>query len=132
MVATSRHTKGVLLTLAVVLLWVGSSVAIKEIFHAGEFKKPFFLTYFSTSLFTLYLLGFFCRPAWRAGLRRGGATHALPYTQLPAALEGDGLGATTVDEADGVDEGAEGVRLAVVAADDQALAPPSASIFKGL
>jgi solute carrier family 35 protein F5 len=47
---------GVCLLLIVVALWVGSSELIQAIFKDLSFNEPFFLTYFSTSLFTLFLV----------------------------------------------------------------------------
>ena len=42
--------------LCVVVLWVGSSTAIQAIFKEVGFDKPFFLTYFDTATFSLYLI----------------------------------------------------------------------------
>lgn len=54
----SVHQKlfGFILLLLVICLWVASSTAIQLLFTSGGFQKPYFLTYFSTSMFTLYLL----------------------------------------------------------------------------
>eukprot|EP01122_Echinamoeba_exundans_P013430 TRINITY_DN5863_c0_g2_i1.p1 TRINITY_DN5863_c0_g2~~TRINITY_DN5863_c0_g2_i1.p1 ORF type:complete len:445 (-),score=65.85 TRINITY_DN5863_c0_g2_i1:744-2078(-) len=61
----SRWAFGVFLLLLVVLIWVGSGNLMQYIFVDSKFDHPFFLTYFSTSLFSLYLSGFiFCR-SWR-------------------------------------------------------------------
>ena len=46
---------GVLLILLVVLLWTASSVAVQLVFEAARYRKPFFLTYLSTSLLVVYL-----------------------------------------------------------------------------
>jgi len=42
----------------VIIIWVGAAELIQYIFSASstEFNQPLFLTYYSTSLFTLYLL----------------------------------------------------------------------------
>eukprot|EP01112_Ceratiomyxa_fruticulosa_P000439 TRINITY_DN1039_c0_g2_i1.p1 TRINITY_DN1039_c0_g2~~TRINITY_DN1039_c0_g2_i1.p1 ORF type:complete len:389 (-),score=64.41 TRINITY_DN1039_c0_g2_i1:101-1267(-) len=53
-----RHALGVFLVVIVVLIWVTSSIAIQMIFTDADFDKPFFLTYMSTSMFSLYLSGF--------------------------------------------------------------------------
>lgn len=45
---------GLMVLAVVVVLWVGSSELIKAIFNT-DFNRAFFLTYFSTSLFALYL-----------------------------------------------------------------------------
>mmetsp|Transcript_19967 Transcript_19967/g.36982 ORF Transcript_19967/g.36982 Transcript_19967/m.36982 type:complete len:348 (+) Transcript_19967:5489-6532(+) len=52
----SHKLFGFSLLFLVVCLWVGSSCSIQLLFTEGNFQKPFFLTYFSTSMFTLYLL----------------------------------------------------------------------------
>jgi len=52
-------------------MWVGSSELIQIIFDDRNFARPFFLTYFSTSLFCVYLLGFLFFPSWR---NRNGST----------------------------------------------------------
>jgi hypothetical protein len=41
-----------------IVIWVASSQLMQYIFDEENFSKPFFLTYFNTSLFTLYLFGF--------------------------------------------------------------------------
>eukprot|EP01132_Coremiostelium_polycephalum_P002795 gene2795-3475_t len=53
-----RHIVGAICIVIVVFLWVFSSVLTQIIFADKEFNKPFFLTYFNTSLFSFYLLGF--------------------------------------------------------------------------
>jgi solute carrier family 35 protein F5 len=55
---TGRWGFGVFLILLVVLIWVSASVLMQYIFTEQHFDHPFFLTYYSTSLFTLYLLDF--------------------------------------------------------------------------
>lgn len=47
---------GFVLLLSVIVIWVGSSVAIQEMFLEIGFYKPFFLTYLSTALFSVYLV----------------------------------------------------------------------------
>ena len=53
--AVSKQLAGVLLILLVVVLWTGSSVAIQLVFETHRFSKPFFLTYASACLLTVYL-----------------------------------------------------------------------------
>ena len=50
--------KGIFFLSMVVIIWVGSAILIQMIFDSPEsqFAKPLFLTYFSTSFFTLYLI----------------------------------------------------------------------------
>ena len=66
---TSRdHALGVALIVIVALLWVGSSQLIQSILGSGgDFNKPFFLTYFTTTMFSVMLAGF-SRRSWRAEL----------------------------------------------------------------
>lgn len=58
--SSRRYLFGLVLLLCVVFLWVGSSALIQSIFVDQKFHRPFMLTYYSTSLFTLYL------PLWAA------------------------------------------------------------------
>lgn len=53
---SKRYMLGLGVLSLVVFLWVGSSVLIQEVFEDLEFDSPYFLTYFSTSLFSLYLI----------------------------------------------------------------------------
>lgn len=48
------------------------------------FEKPLFLTAYSTSLFSIYLLGFIVVPGWRRELRRSHrVSRACPPSSLP-------------------------------------------------
>ncbi|EFA81910.1 hypothetical protein PPL_05142 [Heterostelium album PN500] len=53
-----RHIIGAICVLIVVFLWVFSSILTQIIFTEESFDKPFFLTYFNTSIFSFYLFGF--------------------------------------------------------------------------
>eukprot|EP00291_Cryptomonas_curvata_P019304 CAMPEP_0172161328 /NCGR_PEP_ID=MMETSP1050-20130122/6068_1 /TAXON_ID=233186 /ORGANISM="Cryptomonas curvata, Strain CCAP979/52" /LENGTH=150 /DNA_ID=CAMNT_0012831221 /DNA_START=171 /DNA_END=619 /DNA_ORIENTATION=+ len=55
---------GIFCTLLVVFLWVGSSELSQFIFDNADYSKPFFMTAFNTSLFSVYLLGFLIFPSW--------------------------------------------------------------------
>ncbi len=59
-----RRGLGLLCLFGVVLIWVVSGELIEFIFTNQNFSAPFFITYFNTGLFVLYLLGFLFRPAW--------------------------------------------------------------------
>jgi solute carrier family 35 protein F5 len=64
---TRRWLLGLVLLLGVIVIWVLSSTFMQYIFLDQNFAHPFFLTYISTSLFTIYLVGFvFCK-SWRSG-----------------------------------------------------------------
>jgi hypothetical protein len=49
----ARHVFGLALVACVVVLWVGSSTLIQYIYR--DLEAPFLVTYYATSLFTLYL-----------------------------------------------------------------------------
>lgn len=49
---------GIVLILVVAAIWAGSSVLTQYMYNDLDFKSPFFITYFSTTLFALYL------PVW--------------------------------------------------------------------
>ncbi|KAI1945145.1 hypothetical protein LOZ53_001225 [Ophidiomyces ophidiicola] len=57
----ARHTLGVLLLLAVVVLWTLSNLFMSTILADKTFPKPFFVTYFNTAFFTLALFRFITR-----------------------------------------------------------------------
>jgi hypothetical protein len=65
-----RRAAGVVSIVSVVLLWVGSSELIQIIFDSQSFKfeSPLFLTFYSTSLFAIYLSGFLFSSRWRRSL----------------------------------------------------------------
>ena len=65
-----RILTGLILLLAVDLIWVASSEFTKYIFQDLEYDKPFFSTYFKTSLFMVYLTGFLAYKPWRDQCRR--------------------------------------------------------------
>ena len=55
-----RHSQriGSILVMVVVMLYVGSGVMIQVLFDEMRYEKPFFFSYVSVSLCSLYLLGF--------------------------------------------------------------------------
>eukprot|EP00052_Salpingoeca_macrocollata_P006852 m.56284 g.56284 ORF g.56284 m.56284 type:complete len:384 (-) comp15697_c0_seq2:92-1243(-) len=67
---TSRQAGlGFALLVGVVIIWVSSSELTKYLFQDEDFDKPFFITYLCSSSFSVYLLGFLCRPDWRRQLK---------------------------------------------------------------
>ncbi|TRY61755.1 hypothetical protein TCAL_09140 [Tigriopus californicus] len=60
-----RLIAGVFLLLVVDVIWVLSSEFTGYIFHDLHYDKPFFSTYFKTSLFMVYLTGFLFHGTWR-------------------------------------------------------------------
>ena len=64
--------KGAFFLGMVVLIWVGAAALIQIIYSSPEteFNKPLFLTYFSTSFFTIYLIPFAIKFAYLAIAKR--------------------------------------------------------------
>lgn len=60
----SSYTLGVLLILCVTVIWVASSNWIQYIFGDLNYSKPYFLTYFNTTGFSLWNLGYYLVPKW--------------------------------------------------------------------
>ena len=60
-----RLIAGILVLLLVDVIWVASSEFTKYIFTDLDFDKPFFTTYFKSSLFMTYLTGFLIYKPWR-------------------------------------------------------------------
>ncbi|CAG8524137.1 10186_t:CDS:2 [Funneliformis mosseae] len=55
-----RYTVGIIVLLCVVLIWVGSSFLMNNMFGEQDYNKPFAITYVNTASFTFYLLYFLC------------------------------------------------------------------------
>lgn len=62
---SQRYILGIIVLLLVDVIWVSSSEITQYIYNNEKFDKPFFTTYFKTSLFSLYLLGLCFWPPWR-------------------------------------------------------------------
>jgi len=60
-----RIIAGIIILLLVDVIWVVSAELSEYIFHNANFNKPFFTTYFKSSMFTLYLFGFFFVRRWQ-------------------------------------------------------------------
>ena len=84
-----RMLLGLMLLGLVVFLWVSSSELIQFIFQNLTFNKPFFLTYLSTSSFSLYILGFLLSPWWRRTCSQGAGTGYQQHED-PAPTESGG------------------------------------------
>lgn len=61
----SRYAVGVVLLIIVAVIWVGASEWIQFIYGDLNYNKPYFLTYFNTSTFALYNLGYLGVKWWR-------------------------------------------------------------------
>ncbi|EGG13288.1 hypothetical protein DFA_11049 [Cavenderia fasciculata] len=84
-----RHIIGTICVLIVVFLWVSSSIVIQIIFTDGGFEKPFFLTYYSTSIFSFYLFGYLFQwkkwsniPFEDNGRHSGKSLHSITHNLL--------------------------------------------------
>eukprot|EP00758_Cryptobia_borreli_P014624 Tbor_TRINITY_DN5939_c0_g1::TRINITY_DN5939_c0_g1_i11::g.18737::m.18737/K15289/SLC35F5; solute carrier family 35, member F5 len=62
---TGRHFFGIVLVILVAFIWVGASILIQLIFHEYDYNKPLFLTYFNTTGFAFWNLGFLFSKSWR-------------------------------------------------------------------
>ncbi|CAH1766259.1 2825_t:CDS:2, partial [Entrophospora sp. SA101] len=58
LIRQQRYAVGVLTLFSVVLIWVGSSFLVNNIFDERQYNKPFAITYINTSSFSLYILFF--------------------------------------------------------------------------
>ncbi|XP_014673949.1 PREDICTED: solute carrier family 35 member F5-like [Priapulus caudatus] len=64
-----RLLLGIFVLFLVVVIWVASAELTQYIFKEQGFSKPYFTTYFKTSLFMLYLTGFVFWMPWRQQCR---------------------------------------------------------------
>lgn len=85
-----RLIVGLILLLAVDLIWVASAEFTEYIFHTLDYEKPYFTTYFKSALFGVYLFGFVVHKPWRdqctafsigetSSLRRGNTMHLYSH-----------------------------------------------------
>lgn len=70
---TQRLILGVILLLLVDIIWVSSSELTKFLYENEQYDKPFFCTYFKTSMFTLYLVGLAVLAPWRTTCAKSGS-----------------------------------------------------------
>lgn len=61
----TRYGLGVALIVMVAIIWVGASLWIQRIFGDLDYNKPYFLTYFNTTGFSLWNFGF-CLQSWKS------------------------------------------------------------------
>ncbi|XP_059612837.1 solute carrier family 35 member F5 [Phlebotomus argentipes] len=87
---TKRLILGTLLLLLVDVIWVSSSELTKFLYQDQNFDKPFFCTYFKTSMFTIYLLALGLLAPWR---------DSCPATQ-PVGINNNTPNYTLMDTAD--------------------------------
>uniref|UniRef100_A0A336MFB4 Solute carrier family 35 member F5 n=1 Tax=Culicoides sonorensis TaxID=179676 RepID=A0A336MFB4_CULSO len=70
---TQRLILGVILLLLVDVIWVSSSELTKFLYENEQYNKPFFCTYFKTSMFTLYLVGLGVIAPWKTSCMKSGS-----------------------------------------------------------
>ncbi|XP_030763460.1 solute carrier family 35 member F5-like [Sitophilus oryzae] len=56
---------GLIVLILVNIIWVSSSELSSYMYKHETFQKPFFCTYFKTSMFAIYLFGFALWPPWK-------------------------------------------------------------------
>ncbi|KAJ2693201.1 hypothetical protein H4R19_006040 [Coemansia spiralis] len=76
--ARVRYVSGLVLLLCVVLIWVGSSFLVSNLFGEQEYARPVFVTYINTGSFSLYLVGEYLASLCRQ--RRAAAPRRKPPT----------------------------------------------------
>ncbi|CCW72087.1 unnamed protein product [Phytomonas sp. Hart1] len=72
----SKYLLGVILIICVAIIWVASSMWIQYIFGDLNYNRPYFLTYFNTTLFSLYNFGYLFMPSWRRLRWRDNSHHS--------------------------------------------------------
>ncbi|XP_037042736.1 solute carrier family 35 member F5 isoform X2 [Bradysia coprophila] len=83
---THRLLLGVFLLLLVDVIWVGSSELTKFLYENESFDKPFFCTYFKTSMFTFYLVVLGLIAPWKESCGQNANNN---YTLMDQNLEDD-------------------------------------------
>jgi hypothetical protein len=79
----SKQAIGSFLLLLVCVLWVASSELTQFIFSDLAFSRPYFFTWFATSMFQFYLVGFLvCKPWRQRCVFHNGSLTAAPLTRL--------------------------------------------------
>ncbi|KAH8402388.1 hypothetical protein KR009_011808 [Drosophila setifemur] len=75
------RTQKLLLGLAILILvdvvWVSSSELTKFLYNEAHFEKPFFCTYFKTSMFSIYLLVIGILAPWKESCERQNGNYAM-------------------------------------------------------
>ncbi|EDW01662.1 solute carrier family 35 member F5 [Drosophila grimshawi] len=74
---TQKLLLGLAILLLVNLLWVSSSELIKFIYEDDRYDKPFFYTYFKTSMFSIYLLIIGIIAPWKESCDRQNGNYAM-------------------------------------------------------
>ncbi|GJQ15469.1 hypothetical protein GpartN1_g7260.t1 [Galdieria partita] len=82
----TKSALGIVLLLLVAVLWVSSSFLIQYIFGEVNYDKPLFLTYISTSFFSLYLLPVCCRWVYNKHKKLGSTADINRLTEEETAV----------------------------------------------
>lgn len=69
---TQKLLLGIFLLLLVDIIWVSSSELTQYLYQNEKYDKPFFCTYFKTSMFTLYLVVIGLIAPWKEACERNG------------------------------------------------------------
>ncbi|XP_065369547.1 solute carrier family 35 member F5 [Calliphora vicina] len=74
---TQKLILGVTILILVDVIWVSSSELTKFLYEDENFKKPFFCTYFKTSMFTIYLVIIGLIAPWKESCERQNGNYAM-------------------------------------------------------
>ncbi|KAL9915071.1 solute carrier family 35 member F5 [Glossina fuscipes] len=74
---TQKLTLGLIILILVDVIWVSSSELTKFLYEYESFEKPFFCTYFKTSLFTIYLMVIGLIAPWKESCDRQNANYSI-------------------------------------------------------
>ncbi|KAH8413755.1 hypothetical protein KR222_007377 [Zaprionus bogoriensis] len=74
---TQRLLLGLAILLLVNVLWVSSSELSKFLYEDDKYDKPFFCTYFKTSMFSIYLLIIGIVAPWKEACERQNGNYAM-------------------------------------------------------
>ncbi|XP_016941031.3 solute carrier family 35 member F5 [Drosophila suzukii] len=74
---TQRLLLGISILILVDVVWVSSSELTKFLYNEAKFDKPFFCTYFKTSMFSIYLLVIGILAPWKESCERQNGNYAM-------------------------------------------------------
>ncbi|TMW54567.1 hypothetical protein DOY81_000361 [Sarcophaga bullata] len=74
---TQKLMLGVTILILVDVIWVSSSELTKFLYEDENFKKPFFCTYFKTSMFTIYLVIIGLIAPWKESCERQNGNYSI-------------------------------------------------------
>ncbi|XP_016972560.1 solute carrier family 35 member F5 [Drosophila rhopaloa] len=74
---TQKLLLGISILILVDVVWVSSSELTKFLYNEANFDKPFFCTYFKTSMFSIYLLVIGILAPWKESCERQNGNYAM-------------------------------------------------------